>query len=127
MCIRIFVSCMQVFFCDRIYFHQQFFIQHLLEVRRQFPERFFASKKAKKNQQYNIGFAAMLADGRPINFFFAAVHLYRQDVQHSAFFFIFIKSFLWQLRFRAGRYKIPALQQALKRCASLFSTLHLTS
>ena len=77
--------CMQVFFCDRIYFHQQFFIQHLLEVRRQFPERFFASKKAKKNLQYNIGFAAMLAAGKPISNFFTAVLLSGQDKHLQTF------------------------------------------
>ena len=43
------VRCIQIFFCGRICFDPQFFIQHLVVVQRQFPEIFLFQKSKKKS------------------------------------------------------------------------------
>jgi hypothetical protein len=76
---------MQVFFCDRIYFELPFFIQYLKQVQQQFFKDFFVPKKQKKTCKYNIGLAAMLADGSSINIFFFTVHLPGLDKHRQTF------------------------------------------
>jgi hypothetical protein len=84
-------------------------------VRQQFPEGFLLAKKQKKTCSTTSGLLLCWQTENPSAFFLYWAFVRAGQASPNFLFVNFYIYIFSQQRFRAGRYKFPAQQQALNR------------